>query len=145
MAAGQNTHVTIKAIIFDCFGVFVGGTDQNQELQNAIKTLRPNFKIGLLSNAGAGFWKRFSEDELKAYFDDIVLSYQVGLVKPDPKIFELAAQRLGVATHECIFFDDDSNNAHAAKQCGMTGITYKWGMDIEQIINNLISQDASKS
>ena len=115
----------------------VDDIQRNTEILKTIKDLRGRFKVGLLSNVGVGFWKRFSEDEIKEYFDDVVLSYQVGLAKPDVRIFELAADRLGVAPEECIFVDDDETNVYGAESVGMKGILYKWGMDIEQKINEL--------
>ena len=108
----------------------IDGITRNTELLGEIKRLREKFKTGLLSNAGEGFWRRFSEQELKEYFDTVVVSYQVGLVKPDPRIFELTADRLGVEMDECVFVDDDASNVRAAESCGMRGIVYEWGMDV---------------
>lgn len=107
---------------------------RNTNLLKEIKKLRKTYKIGLLSNVGTGFWKRFSKEETQEYFDDVILSYQVGLVKPDPEIFELAASRLGVEVSECVFVDDDERNVAAAKSCGMRGVTYEWGMNIEEVL-----------
>ena len=102
----------------------------NAELLGEIKKLREKFKVGLLSNTGPGFWSHFDEKELREYFDDIVLSYEVGARKPDAGIFELVAKRLGVLTAECVFVDDQEKNVRAAEGCGMKGIVYEWGMDI---------------
>lgn len=111
-------------------GDAVDGIKRNTKLLDEIKILRKNVRIGLLSNVGEGFWKRFTEKEVKEYFDDIVLSYQVGLAKPDKRIFELAAKRFAVLSEECIFVDDDKANVMSAEKCGMAGIVYEWGMDI---------------
>ena len=127
----------MKAIIFDCFGVLLGDGGRNSELLAAIKGLRTKFKMGVLSNVGAGFWNYFSEEEAMEFFDDIVLSYQVGLLKPDPRIFKLAAERLGVEPEECVFVDDDEGNVQAAENCGMQGLVYEWGMDIGAAVEEL--------
>lgn len=110
---------------------------RNTSLLTDIKKLRKTYKTGLLSNVGIGFWKRFTQAEVEEYFDDTVLSYQVGLVKPDTKIFELAANRLGVAISECLFLDDDPRNTAGARQAGMHAITYKWGMDLAEPLKKL--------
>lgn len=110
---------------------------RNTNLLADIKKLRKTYKTGLLSNVGIGFWKRFSREEAEEYFDDIILSYQVGLVKPDPRIFQLAAQRLSVAISECLFLDDDPQNTAAAKQAGMQTITYHWGMNLTEPFKKL--------
>jgi putative hydrolase of the HAD superfamily len=52
-------------------------------------------------------------------FDVVVLSDQVGLRKPDPRIFELTARRLGVPTTECVFVDDTEENLAPARALGM--------------------------
>ncbi|MFV0485089.1 MAG: HAD family hydrolase [Candidatus Saccharimonadales bacterium] len=84
-------------------GSAINDIARNTNLLKEIKKLRKTYKTGLLSNVGIGFWSRFTKEETEEYFDDVILSYQVGLVKPDPKIFELAAQRLGVELSECVF------------------------------------------
>ena len=48
--------------------------------------------------------------------DDIVYSHEVGLRKPDPAIYALAAARLGVAPYEVLFLDDVSANVGAARR-----------------------------
>lgn len=112
----------------------IDGIQRNPALLKEIKTLRKKCKVGLLSNVGVGFWKRFSKEETEVYFDDVVLSYQVGLVKPDAEIFKLATERLDVSPSECVFIDDDERNVRAAEKCGMKGIVYEWGMDIEKAL-----------
>ena len=73
----------------------------NHELVDYIRTLRPKYKVGLLSNAWNDLrqvmQERFDFDGL---FDDLVISAEVGLAKPDPRIFHLAVERLGVQPAE---------------------------------------------
>ena len=115
-------------------GEAIEGLKRNDELLDEIKKLRQKYKTGLLSNAGSGFWRRFSREELSEYFDAVVLSYEVGLIKPDPRIYDLAAERLGIQMSECVFVDDDERNVRAAEGCGMKGVVYEWGMDVESRI-----------
>jgi epoxide hydrolase-like predicted phosphatase len=56
---------------------------------------------------------------LRPLFDDFVESSVVGMRKPDPRIFQLALERLGVAAHETAFLDDLGVNVKAARQLGM--------------------------
>jgi epoxide hydrolase-like predicted phosphatase len=55
-------------------------------------------------------------------FDDIVISGEVGLRKPEPEIFHLAADRIGLRPEECVFIDDLELNVDGARALGMTGI-----------------------
>lgn len=61
-------------------------------------------------------------DRLAGTFDTLVLSGEVGLRKPDPRIYELASARVGVAPAACVFVDDLQRNVTAAEQVGMQGI-----------------------
>ncbi|XP_027001543.2 acyl-CoA dehydrogenase family member 10 isoform X2 [Tachysurus fulvidraco] len=60
-----------------------------------------------------------------SFFDVIIESCRVGLCKPDLRIYQLCAERLGVSPHEAVFLDDLSFNVEAAGQLGMHGITVR--------------------
>ena len=87
--------------------------------------LKPNCKIGMLSNAGGNWLDDMFEPWQVALFDEIVLSYELGVVKPDPVMYETAAQRLGVLPEEAVFVDDIRRFVEAAKQYGMHGVHYR--------------------
>jgi putative hydrolase of the HAD superfamily len=57
-------------------------------------------------------------------FDDYVLSFELGMVKPEPEIYLEAARRAGCRPEECVFIDDMPENVEAAIKLGMTGIVY---------------------
>ena len=88
--------------------------------------LRPPYKVSVLSNADGSLRGRL-KDELRIHdlFDDIVCSAEVGMAKPEPEIFRLAAGRLGMGPAECVFVDDWDQNIEAAKAVGMTAIHYQ--------------------
>jgi putative hydrolase of the HAD superfamily len=80
-------------------------------------------RTGLLSNSwGYGV---YPFDRLGQHFDDLVLSGQVGLRKPDPAIYRLAADRLGVAVEACVFVDDLERNVEVATSLGMLGVHHR--------------------
>src|SRR4051812_3957844 len=112
----------------------------NEPLFDFIRSqLQPKYKIGLLSNAGNNWLKElFSEKDIKL-FNDTVLSYEVGYIKPDPSIYILAAKRLHVEPSECVFIDDNPGHCHAAKEIGMKSIYYEdfsqFKRDIEKILS----------
>jgi epoxide hydrolase-like predicted phosphatase len=98
------------------------------------KELKPKYKIGMLSNASPGWLDKLLSKEDIALFDDIVLSGEVGLAKPQPEIYQLSARRLGVQTNECLFIDDLVHYCEAAQEQGMQAILYK---DFEQMKTEL--------
>jgi HAD superfamily hydrolase (TIGR01509 family) len=103
---------------------FFAGDRLNEPLVAYIKRLRQaEYRTGLLSN--------FMDDARHVWtevypfidqFDGIVISAEVGLVKPDPQIYQLAAESVGVDLTEALFIDDFSENIEAAKKLGMDTI-----------------------
>jgi putative hydrolase of the HAD superfamily len=86
-----------------------------------IRRLRGHYKLGLLSNATITLEDRLVEYGLhEELFDDIVNSSRVGLAKPDPAIYQLAATRLELDPVNCFFIDDYHVNVRAAREVGMT-------------------------
>ncbi len=97
----------------------------NSELLNYIRSnLKSKYKIGIISNSGADWVEKIIAGD-KELFDDIVLSYQVGHVKPDAKIYELSAKNLGVKPSECLFTDDIRSYCQGAEKVGMKSIWYR--------------------
>ena len=102
-----------------------GGEVRNEQLFGYIAELRKTYKTAMLSNIAAhSLEKRFTKEELAAYFDVVVVSGEVGFAKPSPEIYEIAAERLNVRFDECVFIDDREVFVHAATSVGMKGIVY---------------------
>jgi epoxide hydrolase-like predicted phosphatase len=99
---------------------------KNTELLKFIATLRPKYKIGLLSNVASNWIRdQFLSVEEKKLFDDFVFSYEVGMTKPDPRIFKLAAERLNVEPSEAVLVDDIDYYCAAARDIGLRTVVYK--------------------
>lgn len=73
----------------------------------------------LLSNSWGNEYPREGWDEM---FDAVVISGEVGLRKPEPAIYRLAAQRIGLDPEQCVFVDDLAPNVRGAVDVGMVGI-----------------------
>ena len=98
----------------------------DEELLNLIKQLKENYKIGLLSNASNTYLRPILEQHgITNLFDVDIISSEVGLIKPDIKIFELAVKKLGVKHSETVFIDDNSYNTDAAATLGIKTFLYK--------------------
>lgn len=89
-----------------------------------IDELKSNYKIGFLSNASDDWMNDLFTEAQRALFDDVVLSFRVGMAKPDKAIFELAAARLGVDVNECVFIDDIERYCEGARDAGMKSLQY---------------------
>jgi putative hydrolase of the HAD superfamily len=95
-----------------------------EEMVEAVRRVRAaGYRTGLLTNNArewAVTWRRVVPlDEL---FDVVLDSSEVGLRKPDPAIYRLACERLGVPPGECLFVDDMECNVAAARGLGMEAL-----------------------
>jgi len=105
---------------------------RNEQAVELAQSLHASYKIAMLSNIGRGVVNDlFTEKELKELFDIVVLSSEVGIVKPDPAIYELTARELELAPEECIMIDDILRNVEGAKKIGMHGILYESAEQLE--------------
>ncbi|MEU5260366.1 HAD family phosphatase [Amycolatopsis sp. NPDC021455] len=138
-AIGAVAEDEVRQAISDRLGVARGRADAimadfweqylgtgNSELIEYCRGLRPRCRTGILSNSFVGARAR----EQAAYgfedlVDDIVYSHEVGLSKPDPRIYELTCARLEVRPEEMIFLDDLEPNVAAARAVGIHGIHYR--------------------
>ncbi|MDB5163276.1 MAG: HAD-superfamily hydrolase, subfamily variant 3 [Candidatus Saccharibacteria bacterium] len=185
----------IKAIIFDCFGVFIGnpyklraqaldqsdpekgkllhdinrasdrgylsrdetakqmaeligisteqflaeqdkGEIRDEDLVAYVKTLRPQFKLAMLSNISSRerLELRFEQGQLDELFDVVVASGDEGYIKPEPEIYEIALARLGVKPEECVMLDDILEYCQGAEAVGLHAIQY---FNLQQAITDL--------
>lgn len=84
-------------------------------------------RIGLVSNCSLEEISGFRDCALPGFMDAVVLSCDVGLVKPDLRIFQLCAERLGVSPEECLFVGDGSSHElMGAANAGMTAVQAVW-------------------
>ena len=96
----------------------------NEAMIDLVRRLRgAGLKTGVLTNNVREFRDGWRDAlPLDDLFDDVVDSHEVGLRKPNPAIYELAATRLSTAPERVIFLDDVMSNVEAANRIGMTGV-----------------------
>ena len=98
----------------------------NVELAKFFGSLRPRYKTAILSNSFLGARKK--EQDLYGFeemTDLIIYSHEVGLAKPDRRIYALTCDRLGVQPQEVVFLDDVEANITAAQAFGIHGVRFK--------------------
>ena len=98
----------------------------NTEMAEYLRRLRPRYRTAILSNAAAGGRRveqaRYGFDELA---DVHVYSFEVGMEKPDPRIYLLTCDRLGVRPGQAVFLDDLEANVAAAREVGMRAVLFR--------------------
>ena len=105
---------------------FFSGDVMDEELLEYIRQLHRRYKTGIISNAMSD--TRSTALERWGFgdvFDSLVFSAQTGVMKPDPRIFEIALQNLDVAPGAAVFIDDFIENVRGAQAVGMLGIHFR--------------------
>lgn len=123
----------IRALIFDYYGVIrpngfrLPGKQNDEVLLAYIATLQKQYKIGLLSNVESSGRLRALLEPYRAadYFDEVLASGDTDYAKPDPRIYRLIAERLGVAPEECAMIDDSADYSQGVQDAGMQPIVYQ--------------------
>jgi epoxide hydrolase-like predicted phosphatase len=98
-----------------------GRMKSDHAMQDAVIACKAaGVRTGLLSNSwGAGTYDRRRFDEL---FDVLVISGEEGIRKPEPRIYEIAAERMALAPEELVFIDDLRGNLKPARALGMATV-----------------------
>jgi putative hydrolase of the HAD superfamily len=78
-------------------------------------------RIALLSNAGFDFGDAFRYSPTGALFEQVFVSAELGLLKPDPEIYRHVARELGIEPAEMVFIDNKKVNVEGAESIGVTG------------------------
>jgi epoxide hydrolase-like predicted phosphatase len=107
----------------------------NVELAAYFGSLRGRYRTGIVSNSFAGAREREQAAyELEDLCDTIVYSHEVGCVKPDPRIYRIALERLDVAAERTVFLDDLQGNVDGALAVGLQAVLF---VDTGQAIREL--------
>lgn len=103
------------------------GEVQNQQVIAQIRALRGNYKLAMVSNISGRdrLDIRFEPGKLDELFDIVIASGDVGYTKPEPEIYQLVAEKLGVQPHECIMIDDIAEFCDGARAVGMQAIQFQ--------------------
>jgi putative hydrolase of the HAD superfamily len=101
--------------------------DFRPEMTEALRRIATRFKTGCITNNVASMQpespgRSFYAVETMALFDHVIESSKVGIRKPDPRIYRMMCETLGVAPEACIYLDDLGGNLKPARAMGMTTI-----------------------
>ncbi len=121
--AAQRLHLT-DAQRVELTKDFWAGEQVDTQLLDFIRSLRLRYKTALISNAWSRARESFVRQGICDVMDEVIISAEVGVMKPDPRIFQIAAKRLHVQPSECIFVDDKEHNLQGARAVGMTTIQF---------------------
>ena len=104
---------------------FFAGDIVDRTLVEYIRSLRGNYKTGLISNAWGDLRDFIAREKFDDAFDKMIISAEVGAMKPEAKIFQIALEQFGVSPNEAVFVDDFLINIEGCEKVGMKGIHFK--------------------
>lgn len=100
--------------------------------EELLEGLRRKYRLLLLSNTNAIHFAMVRENyPILRHFEDFVLSYEVGAMKPDPRIYEVAIERAGCRPQECFFTDDMEPFVEAARRAGIDAVQFQSARQIQ--------------
>jgi len=118
---------------------FFAGDIIDQTLLDYIRSLRGKYKTGLISNAWGDLRDYIVRKKFDDAFDRMIISAEVGAMKPEAKIFQIALEQFGVSPNEAVFVDDFRVNIEGCEKVGMQGIHFKDPETALQQLKELLS------
>lgn len=102
--------------------------DLRPAMVEALRRIKANFKTGCITNnlpanaIGSASGRTLYIAEVMVLFDHVIESAKIGLRKPDPRIYRMMLETLGVDPARCVYLDDLGVNLKPAREMGMTTI-----------------------
>jgi putative hydrolase of the HAD superfamily len=131
-------HVIGIADSADLIDRLFAGMRPDYAMVNAVRAAKEaGVRTGLVSNSwGKG---RYDRSQFPVLFDGVVISGEVGLRKPEPEIYALGAERVGLPPAECVFVDDLPGNLKPARDLGMATVHHTTAADTVPELERLLA------
>ena len=130
--AGQGVPAERARELGTAFGYAPSSADA--EVVALLRAVRKHVPLVLVTNATVWLDGDLALLGLADLADAVVNSSLVGVAKPDPEIYRIAADRAGVPAGCCLFVDDNEANVEAARAAGMTGVLHRGPADLRQAL-----------
>jgi putative hydrolase of the HAD superfamily len=116
--------------------------DLNLDMVDLIRIIKSSNKIKLIcmSNINSSHWNYLKKQKWNIWelFDEFILSHEIHMTKPDPKMYELALEKARCKPEEVLFIDDGLNNVRSAQEMGINAIRF---MGLDNFIEELQKYD----
>lgn len=104
---------------------FFAGDIIDRTLVDFLRSLRGKYKTGLISNAWGDLREYLVREKFDDAFEHMIISAEVGAVKPEAKIYQFALEQVGVKPKEMVFVDDFAVNIEGCEKVGIKGILFR--------------------
>jgi len=119
---------------------FFAGDVVDLSILEYLRSLRPRFVTGLISNAWSDMREYLVRKKIVDIFDHLTISAEVGVAKPEARIYLLALEQAQVEAGEAVFVDDVPANIEACEAVGMKGILFKDPRDSMNELKKLLKE-----
>lgn len=119
---------------------FFAGDVIDHDIVEYLRSLRPRFKTGLISNAWSDMRGYLVRQKLDEVFDTLTISAEVGAAKPEAKIYLLALEQARVEPEAAVFVDDVPANIEACEALGMKGILFRDPLEAMNELKKLLKE-----
>lgn len=110
------------------------------ELVALLTQVRTVASVALVSNGTTRLEQDLARQGLDAVADTVVNTARIGVAKPDPRVYRIAAERLGATADRCLFVDGTAANVTAARDAGMTALHYRQLDELRMALAPLLGQ-----
>ena len=120
---------------------FFAGDRIDMDLVSTIRELKQDYCTAVLSNYMAVLRDRINEEwDIGDAFHHLIISAEVGMMKPHPEIYEFALEIIGFAPEETVFIDDFIENVEGAQDLSIHGILFTSPAQVRTELSKLLSQ-----
>jgi len=110
----------------------------NPEMEALVRNLHGRVPLGLLSDTDPQHWTYIQRHyPIVKIFENPVLSFRLGVCKPDPAMYRAAAESVGKAPSQCFYTDDLPENVEGARKAGMTAVVFENADQIRRELSDL--------
>ena len=131
-AIGPSLNLTSRAEIDRFRRRYYRDEFVNPKVVSLVKRLHGVVRLAVLSNHPPGLDQWLEDWQIRHLFDAVIASGDVGCAKPDPKIFQIGLDRLGLRPDETMFIDDTPGHVSAARELGIHGIVFTSAPQLER-------------
>ncbi|MFD9499973.1 HAD family hydrolase [Streptomyces sp. NPDC060035] len=124
------------------WGVLIGQVDG--DVLALLAAARQRVPVVLVSNATTRLEADLAQLKLTDAVDAVVNTARIGMAKPDPRVYQIAAQRAGVPASRCLFIDDTLTNVAAATAVGMTGLHFQRIQQLRDVLAPVAGADRTR-
>jgi len=104
---------------------FFAGDVIDREIVEYLRSLKPHYHVGLISNAWSDLRDYITGKKIDDAFHSMIISGEVGVMKPEARIYQIALEQAGVSPNEAVFVDDFYENIEGCQAVGMHGIHFR--------------------